>query len=74
MIKDIKELERIVERLRESGRLDEILDEDRQIRPSESTLKRIRRENPHAKPAERFQLAQAQTLIDLANEYQIELN
>jgi len=63
------------QQLRASGRLQEILDADGNIRPSEKSICQIYRRTPeqstNQEMAERYRLAQALTLMDLAEKYSL---
>ena len=63
------------QQLRASGRLQEILDADGNIRPSEKSISQIYRRTPeqstNQEMAERYRLAQALTLMDLAEKYSL---
>ena len=73
-MKDMEQLEKLHKQLKESGRLREILNDDDKIQPSIRASKQVEEENPDTEPAEKYRLAQAQTLLDLAEKYQSELN
>lgn len=71
---DIKNLEMLCEKLEKIGRLREIQDDEGKIEPTKKSLKYIEREYPDKTDAEKWRLAQAETLLDLAKKYQSELN
>jgi hypothetical protein len=73
-ISSMDDLHRITERLEKLGRLQEILDGDGEIRPSPSAFERTENEHPDKSDAEKYRLAQAATLLELAEKYQTELN
>ena len=72
---DMERLMKLHQQLRASGRLQEILDADGNIRPSEKAISQVYRQTPEQSTeqemAERYRLAQAQTLMDLAEKYSL---
>ena len=75
----IFDLKKIFKQLIASGRIDDLLDEDGDIIPSESALKKIEKQHQYEplnaeEAANRWRLAQAQTLIDWYEKYRTELN
>jgi len=75
---DIERVEAIIRQLEVAGRMKEIWDEHRNVRPSEKALREMRKKFRNAKTdkdrAEAWRWAQATTIIDLAEKYQSELN
>ena len=67
----MQEFHQRVQCLEQAGCLNEIHNKDGTIRPSLSAIKRVRAEYPNEEPAQKWRLAQAQTLIDTVNKYQI---
>ena len=67
---DMERLMQLHEQLRASGRLKEILDAEGNIRPFEKAISQVYRQTPEQSTeqemAERYRLAQAQTVLDLA--------
>ncbi len=75
----IFDLKKIFKQLIASGRIDDLLDEDGDVIPSESALKEIEKQYQYEplnaeEAANRWRLAQAQTLIDWYEKYRAELN
>jgi len=72
---DMERLMKLQEQLRASGRLEEILDADGNIRPSEKAISQVYRRTPEQSTeqemAERYRRAQAQTVLDLADKYSL---
>jgi hypothetical protein len=71
---DMEHFRRIFRQLKASNRIHEILDVNGEIQPSSQNIRRIRAEHSIESPAEQWQMAQTQTLIDLALRYDRELN
>jgi hypothetical protein len=71
---DKDEFDKVFAQLRSSGRINEILDDNGQIKPSASSLREAEFELPNGSDADRWRLAQAGTLIELAEKYAAELN
>ena len=76
MMDDMDHLLKIREQLKAAGRWKEILDENGKIRPSESACKKYFTSGllSDEEAGNQYRLAQAQTILDLANKYQSELN
>ncbi len=70
----VDDLVRVHEQLEATGRIHEITDVDGKIQPSEKSLETIAVDHPDADDAEKWRLAQADTLMDLAEKYENELN
>ena len=70
----IDHLLKLQRQLDKNGRLREILDDDGKTQPSVKALEYVKAEHPQAEDAEKWRLAQARTLMDLAEKYQSELN
>jgi hypothetical protein len=68
MVDDSAEMEKLVRKLRRAGKPDKILDAEGKIIPSKLSVARVDVEHPNASDADKFRLAQAQTLIDLATD------
>src|SRR6266403_5401201 len=68
--KAMQEFHQKVQCLSQAGYLDEIHNKDGTIRPSVSAVERVQAEYPNEEPAQKYRLAQAQTLIDTVNKYQ----
>jgi hypothetical protein len=71
---DLDQLVSLWDGLAASGRLDEIRGEDGKIRPSDPAIVKVELEYAGAPEPTKFMLAQAQTLVDLADRYQAEAN
>lgn len=69
-----EELDKLWGRLERIGRLAEIQGPDRRIVPSDSALRHVDENHGDKSDAEKWQLATAQTMIELAEKYQAELN
>ncbi len=74
MFQDMRELERLVVELTKTGRMREIEDAEGRIVPSENALQRAAKRHPNASDAERWRLAQAQTLLEFARQCKTEMN
>jgi hypothetical protein len=70
---DMERLLRVREQLNRSGRIQEILDDDGKVLPSQSAMREVEREHADKSEAERYSLAQVLTLLDLADKYRDEL-
>ena len=69
-----KEFWIIMERLDEAGRLDEIIDDDGTVHPSQSAVAYVEKVYPNDSVDQKRLRAQAQTLIEQARKYRIESN
>jgi hypothetical protein len=54
----------MIDQLRDSGRLSEILDDQRQVIPTEAALRFVCEKYPNDSPEKRFHRARAKTLIE----------
>ena len=64
----------ILERLDQEGRLDGIVDDDGTVHPTQAAIAYVEKAFPKESPRQKRLRAQAQTLIDHARKYHIELN
>ena len=70
-------IDELFRQLHNSGYINEILDSEGKIEPSETALEKIRGAYPTTskeEAAEAWQLAQAETLLELAAKYNVEMN
>ena len=68
------DIARLFEKLRTIGRIEEILDSDGRIQPSRAALDKAERMYADESDMEIYRIAQAQTVLDLAEKYQAELS
>ena len=73
-MKNMEHFRKIFRQLKASNRIQEILDVNGEIQPSSRSIRKIKAKHSKESPAEQWQMAQTQTLIDLALSYQSELN
>lgn len=71
MMMDIGHLLRVRQQLDRSGRIDEILDDEGKVLPSQSALEQAEREHDGASEAEKYGRAQCLTLLELAEKYHL---
>jgi len=64
----------ILERLDHAGLLDGIVDDDGTVHPTQTAIAYVEKVYPKDSPEQKRLRAQAQTLIDHAKKYRIELN
>ena len=70
----VEHLTQLYRQLEESKRINEILDVNGEIQPSSSSIRQVETDHARQSLAEKWQMAQTQTLLDLAAKYQSELN
>lgn len=70
---DVRDLEKLADKMRQSGHLNEILDDEGLIVPSADALRWVTTNHTDEGDAEKWRLAQAETLIRLAKKCQISL-
>jgi hypothetical protein len=70
---DKERYEELCHQLRASDRIKDILDDTGAIKPSQSALDHVESDHPDESDAEKWRLAQEQTLMDLVEKYQSEL-
>jgi hypothetical protein len=76
-MENIAQLELVYKKLVASGRIKEILGEDGKVQPSEKALEKMSSDYPNCRTDEEaafaWRTAVAQTLLDLADKYQAEM-
>ena len=70
----MEHLTQLYKQLEQSRRIKEILDVNGEIQPSSSSIRKVQSEHAKKSLGEKWQMAQTQTLLDLAAKYQSELN
>lgn len=71
---DVQHFSQLYQQLESTGRINEILDVNGEIQPSSSNIRKVQSEHPKSSLGEKWQMAQTQTLYDLVEKYQSELN
>ena len=71
---NMSKLEKLVAQMEKSGRMSKILDDEGKIAPSAAALRWVAQRHAEVSGAAKWRLAQARTLILLANKYRIGLN
>ena len=71
---NLEQFNKLQQQLVAAGHLGEILDSDGKIKPTLSAIQKVSRLYRDSSDADKKRFAQAQTLMDLAEEYQAELN
>ena len=71
---DIEQFKKLAAQMQKAGHMQEILGSDGKIEPSKAAIQHVKRESGDADDAEMWRLAQAQTLIELAEKYKVSLN
>lgn len=66
----MKQFTKAVQRLEKNGRIREILDKDGKIQPSEIAIQNTVRDFPDKSDADKWRLAQSETLMELVRKYQ----
>lgn len=73
-MKDAEYLAKLYKQLENSRRINEILDVNGEIQPSSGSIRKIQSDHSKKSLGEKWQMAQTQTLLDLAAKYQSEMN
>ena len=71
---NLEHFNKLQQQLEAAGHLGEILDSDGTIKPTESAIQKVETQYRDSSDADQHRFAQAQTLMDLAEKYQAELN
>lgn len=74
MMNHAEHFQKLYKQLVDSKRISEILDVNGEIQPSSDSIRKVQIDHSKKSLAEKWQLAQTQTLADLARKYQSEQN